>query len=242
MRAHATTVKGAITSKKLTQLNLDKWNPEVRDTFEQVMYRIGRHIIQENDPGNLAAFMSKPFWQIITQFRVFVLAAHSKQLLHGIHIRDAHTTTAFLGTSVTAGMAYMLQTYAQSLGKQDRQKFLEERLSMERIGAASFARAGWAALVPTVVDNLASDFGYDTPFGMRSSGLGPVGLLQNPTFDFLNSASHIPFDAVRAAIRSDIDYSEQDFKRFYNVLPFKNTIPVAAGLSLIGSQLPEKSR
>ncbi|MTD92879.1 transglycosylase SLT domain-containing protein [Hyphomicrobium sp. xq] len=242
LRKHAVTVRGALSSKKLTQLNLDKWDPEIRETFEQVMYRVGRHIIQENDPGNLAAFMSRPFWQLVTQFRVFVLAAHSKQLLHGIHLRDATTTTAFLGTSVTAGLAYMLQTHAQSLAQRDPKKFRKERLSVERIGAAAFGRAGWSALVPTVVDNLAYDFGYDTPFGMRTSGLGPSGLLQNPTWDFLNSAARIPFDTARAAVRSDIEYSEQDFKRFYNVLPFKNTLPVSYGLGLIGSQLPEKSR
>ncbi len=240
LRAHAKTVPGAITSKKLTQLNLDKWNPEVRETFELAMYRIARHIIQENDPGNLAAFMSRPFWQIVTQFRVFVLAAHSKQLLHGIHLRDATTTTAFLGTTVTAGLAYMLQMYAQSIGKRDRKEFLKERLTAERIGAQAFARAGWSAMVPAFIDNAAHGLGYGAPFGMRTSGLGPVGLLQNPTWDFLNSVWATPFDAARAALHSDVDYSEQDFKRFYNVFPLKNTLPVAIGLNLIAGRFPQK--
>jgi hypothetical protein len=177
----------------------------------------------------------------VTQFRVFVLAAHSKQLLHGIHLRDAHTTTAFLGTSVTAGMAYMLQTYAQSVGQRDRKKFLEEKLSIERIGAASFGRAGWSALVPTVADNVSHGLGYEAPFGMRTTGLGPAGLLQNPTWDFLNSAWAIPFDTANAALRSDVDYTEQDFKRFYNILPFKNTLPVATGLGLVGSMFPNRN-
>lgn len=238
LTTHAQHVKSMVSSKRLTQLNLDKWDPAVRETFEQVMYRAARHIVQENDPGNLPAFLSKPFWQMVSQFRVFMLAAHSKQLLHGLHVRDVTTTTAFLGTSVMAGLVYMLQTYALSASQRDPKKFLKEKLAIDRIGAASFGRAGWSGLAPTLADNLAYDFGYQTPFGTRTSGLGASGLLQNPTWDFLTSAAHVPFDIIRSAVRDDYDYSEQDFRRLRGLLPLGNTLPIATGLGVIGAQLP----
>jgi hypothetical protein len=242
INANTTRVPSAFGNKKLVQFNLEKWPEDVAENFALVMHRVARHVIQENDPGNLHAYMSNPGVQLITQFRHFMIVAHSKQLLHGLHMRDAATATTFLGTMVSAGLAYMLQTYAQSIGQRDREKFLTEKLSLARIGAASFSRAGWSAMLPLAADNIAAGTGSPVPFGTRYSGLQPTGLLQNPTFDFVNSLYHIPMDAARAVMREDFDWSEQDFKRFNNTLPFKNVIGISNALNAIGSQLPEQSR
>src|SRR5262249_48054678 len=157
----------------LVQFNLDKWPEDTAESFALVMHRVARHVIQENDPGNVHAFMSHPASQLLFQFRHFMLVAHSKQLLHGIHMRDATTATTFLGTMGSAGLAYILQTYAQSVGQRDRQKFLTERLSPQRIGAAGFSRAGWSAMIPLFADNVAAGTGFPVPFGTRYSGLQP---------------------------------------------------------------------
>lgn len=88
---------------------------------------------------------------------------------------------------------------------------------------------------------MAHGAGLEAPFGMRTSGLGAPGLMQNPTWDFVDAAKRIPFDVVRAAVRRDDDYSEDDFKRLRGVLPFGNTLPVATGLGIIGARLPKHS-
>lgn len=44
-------------------------------------------------------------------------------------------------------------------------------------------------------------------------------------------------------MRSNYDWSEQGFKRFSNVLPFKNVIAAQAGLNIASrGLLPEESR
>lgn len=241
IREHAEHRPSLFSERKLTQLNLDRWPAEDREIFQQVLFRTSRHIVQENDPGNVHRFMSRPFYQMMTQFRTFTLVAFYKQLGHGLHMRDINTALTFLSASFTAGLAYVLQTTYQALGRDDSKQFLTERLTPAMIGAASFARAGWSSILPNVMDTGIIWAGFDPVFDVRSTGLSSGSFTQNPTFDAIASMSRATSGAFQATTRRDYDFSQKDFKAWQRLLPLGNAIGIGTALNIIGQGLPDAS-
>ncbi|MCG6110893.1 MAG: hypothetical protein MEQ74_01725 [Paracoccus sp.] len=97
---------------------------------------------QENDPGNMPAFMITVLWKSVFQFRSFMLASYSKQLLSGIHHRDSETLSAFSTSMFFTTLFYAGQTVVNAQGRADKEEFLEKRVSPESLAKASFQRAG----------------------------------------------------------------------------------------------------
>ena len=239
---HAKTEKGVITKHRLTQLNLNAWDREVRGKFVTAVDRISKRIVQENDPGNMHRWMSLPLGQMIFQFRNFMLVAHAKQLLNGLHARDVQTGMSFLMSSVTAGMAYALQQNMLSIGRPNAQEYRDEKLSLEAIGRASFARAGWASLIPWGTDMFATSILQADPiFDVRASGLSTSGFGQNPTTQFVTDGVNTIGAIVGSSLWSDESFTEGDWnKATMTLVPFQNAMGIQQFLRNIGTAFPEE--
>jgi len=106
IKDHATVEKSFLyKAKKLRELNLEKWPPDAREAFGVALSRWTRRTIQQNDVGNLSLFMTKPWGQVISQFRTFQIVSHSKQLLHNLSMNDTRAYLAMTFSSMTAGAA-----------------------------------------------------------------------------------------------------------------------------------------
>ena len=118
------------------------------------------------------------------QFRNFVTTAYSKQLLHGLHMRDFTFFSSFMTSTMLAGLVYVGQQYAQAVGKtgEERDDFLERRLSPEAIGGATFQRNTYSTLLPAFIDTGAYLSGVDPFLNYRSSGLETNVWTGNPTW------------------------------------------------------------
>lgn len=236
------TTEPGLWSPKVKRLNLDQWSDlEAREALVGAMNRLARQVVQENDPGMMHRFMSNPVARIFLQFRSFTMGAWSKQLLHNIHMRDGETFALFTMTSAWAGIAYMMQTYAQSVGRSDREAFLEERLSPAAIGKASFQRAGYASLIPTVVDTAAAMGGLDPMFDYRSSGQVSNVLFGSPTVGLLDNARSVT-GPLQSSVFEGRALSQREIRQINSVLPFSNFLPWSALLNTMISNQPEKHR
>ena len=76
--------------------------------------------------------MTKPWGQVISQFRTFQIVSHSKQLLHNLSMNDARAYLAMTFSSMTAGAAYFAQQNVKMIGMSDRErpKYAEENLKL----------------------------------------------------------------------------------------------------------------
>ncbi|WP_164079209.1 hypothetical protein, partial [Stenotrophomonas maltophilia] len=68
------------------------------------------------------------------------------------------------------------QTHLQSLGREDREKFLEKRLEPRKLAVAAFQRAGFSSLLPGAWDNAMFLGGMDPLFDTRVTGTPSQGL------------------------------------------------------------------
>jgi hypothetical protein len=231
-----------IRKGRLVKLNLDSWEPQARADFQMAIFRATRKMVQENDAGNLHRWMAKPLAQLFLQFRTFVLVGFWKQLAAGIHMKhDPATWVSFTLSSMIGGLVYTGQTYVNSIGRGDREEYLEENLTPRAIAAAAIERSSWSTILPMAVDSVWTLGADEGLFDTRSSGLS-TGIGGNPTFDFLQKAYRATAGGVKAATRDDYDFSKSDAWAAYSLLMFHNAQGIRQGYNLITQDLPETSR
>ena len=228
-----------ITGKKVTRANFDKWSDkEARKAFLNAAYRLSNTIIQKNDIGQMAKWMSRPSAKLLLQFRTFVLGAWTNQTLKSIHMRDATALKQLVMTTGLAGAAYIMQRKIQAIGRSDQQDFEDRYLNWKEIGAASFGRAGASSIVPMLMDSGLYALGQNGVFSnTRTTGQVSDMFLGNPTTGGLGDT----FQALRAGagvFRGD-GWSQEEARAITRVLPFGNSIPIVMGLNPMIAPLPE---
>jgi hypothetical protein len=223
---------------KIKDLNVDAWHPEVRNAFENALWRMSRRLVQENDLGQTNMFFSSEMGKMLFQFRAFMLGAWTKQFLYNVNMRDWESFVHFSASAALGAAVYMGQTYLQATGRSDRQKFLDDRLSPTKIGLATFQRAGWASFLPMLGDFGAGALGYDPLFDTRASGLS-ASTLGNPTFDLIDKL-HKGVGGVAETVTRGSPFTQPDARRLLSVTPFQNFLPWMNVYNAFISNLPEK--
>lgn len=239
--AHVDTSKGAL-GRPVKRININKWDDlDAKNAFINGVDRWAKKSIQENDIGNMPNFMSYEMGKTIGQFRSFMLAAYTKQLLSGVHHRDWETFSAWGTSMFFGGLFYVAQTNMNAIGRSDREEWLEERLSADNVAKASFLRAGFSSLIPLSVDTVVQGAGYEPVFDFRTSDLGS-SLLGNPTYDLLMNIQRGAQGVAAPLINPDYEFSKQDYRAITSTLFMQNAFGVRNILASLGSNLPNYSQ
>lgn len=242
VRTHSSSTDSFLAGRKLKTMGYEKWTDS--DAFEAYRYavnRFGARVIQRNLLGETNPFMSTVLGKTLFQFRSFVLVAYEKQLLHNIKMHDSETITYALSGIFLAGLSYSAQTYLQSLGRQDAQKFRNKKLKPEVIAAAAFARSGMSTLVPGTVDTVLRTSGRDPVFDYRSSGYSSNFFDGVPA---VNTAKKLIGSTTTLGGMSskDYKYSKQDYRNNTGLLWFSNALGIRNVFEHMGADLPARSR
>lgn len=214
------------SGRKADVLNLKSWDDgPAKEAFVNAMYRWSSRMVQRNFIGEMPGWMNTPLGQIMGQFRSFVFTAYEKQLLQGLNAADRQTALSFMWSMTFGGAAYMAQTYLNSMGRDDQDDYLEERLSPANLGLSAFQRAGFASILPGIVDtgnkylNPMLDEGIFS-YG-RSTGLATNFITGNPTYNLATSLSSLVTSTIRTP-RDDWDFSGTDVRNAFGVAAFGN--------------------
>lgn len=250
MRAHASTEGGSFSpGTKIKLLNLEQWTDiEARDVFEKAIFRAGRQIVQENDIGMQAMWMSKPLAMLILQFRTFTMGAHANILIHNIHQvfgggfdarRAMATSQMAIASAFMGGLGYNLQQIMKNAGDEERRgEAINKAFDPLHFAKSGVARASWSGIAPMVIDTA----GVGAPLTAALSGhpqhlfdefkgqSNPSSLLKNPTMGLADDLKYIATKTAEMA-RQGRKPSQQELKKMYSVV-FPNFIPAVIGLDL----------
>ena len=250
IKEHATLENSSIfKAKKLRELNLENWPSEAREAFGVALARWTRRTIQQNDVGNLSRFMTKPWGQVISQFRTFQIVSHSKQLLHNLSMNDTRAYLAMAFSSMTAGAAYFAQQNVKMIGMSDRErrKYKEKNLGkdfdeiMINVAKAGFSRSSWSAFIPSTVDTAAFFFADDPIFSYRTTGLGQDFLGGIPAVQAFNRGVTAVSGGTRVLSPfSDQEATEGKARAIGSLLPFQNVTGIGNVHRYIAEQFPDK--
>lgn len=237
MKKHVDQTEGLL-GRKVSRINIDKWDDiDAKNAFVNGVDRWSKRVIQENDPGNMPAFMTKEMGKTVMQFRSFMLASYSKQLLSGIHHRDWETFAAFATPMMFGALFYTGQTVVNAQGRGDKEDYLDKRLSPESLAKAAFQHAGFSSIIPMGVDTIAGVTGFGPVFDFRSSDLAAAAW-GNPTWDLLQGVQRGVRGIVAPLFNDDYEFSQQDYRAITSTLLFQNAFVVRNALSALGSDLP----
>jgi hypothetical protein len=258
VKEHATTEKGIYNDKKFKLMNYNSWTDlEAREAFIDTLFRASRRMVQENDVGQMATWMSTPMARILLQFRTFMMAGYSKQLLHNLHHAGAfgggtdaqnlgQTFTYFSASVVFGSLAYAMQSKIQSLGRSDADEFLYDedkgKLTHKNLALAGVQRAGWSSIIPLVMDSarVGELLTGDPLFaGTRSSGQVSNAIFGNPTASFAESALSIP-PMVGDMIRDGRSPAQPELRKGSSLLPFQNMLGVQQMYNYLISDFDEE--
>jgi len=231
-----------VTGRKLKSMNFQEWkDPEAFEAYRYAMNRQVSRMVQQNLLGETHPLMSTTLGKTFGQFRSFVLVAYEKQLLHNLLMRDKETVTYALTGMFLGGLAYSAQTAVNSIGRDDQEKYLKERLSAKNIGLASFQRSGMATLIPGTVDSLFGLTGRDPVFGFRSSNLDSNFVTGNPTVSTYMKLQGSIKGAIAPVVNPDYDFSKVDFRNMTGLLWFNNAIGFRNLFEYLQHDLPNRS-
>ena len=248
IKKNATFIEGGLTGRKIRRFNIDQWeDQDLANKMSLYMSRHIRRIVQENNYGEMLAIgTDSGLGKTMLQFRNFVITAYSKQLLHGLHMRDFTAFASAMTSTFIAGLVYVAQTHIQAIGKspEEKQDFLDKRFSYLSIGSAAFQRSTYSTLLPTFVDTARDPFGAEPLFNYRSSGLEINLVTGNPTYRLFEKG-YGSVKSIGTAIADDeYDFSKQSLYKLKAIAPYQNMLGITNILQYLidDSDLPDKPK
>lgn len=241
------------SGKDIPFINIGRWDDvAAANAYIQGVGRWASRTIVDGTMGSrLYLPVVSPEWsKTLLQFRQFATMSYEKGTLYkaGALMRgEMDQGVAMIVSMGTASLAYMARTHLQSLGmpEAERQQFLADRLSNERLGAAAFAQAGFASIIPMGVDSALGVAQMDPIFAFsRNSQLGGDILTGNPTYDMLFKQAPRAVQGVvggvnNATFGGGTEFDRNDAKAIYRLAPFNTLMPVPWLWNMIAPTLPE---
>ena len=230
-----TTPSTLFRNRKVKAINLSAWEDiEARDAFLLAISRWTRRSIQQNDLGNLNKYMTTTTGKLLTQFRTFMLVSYAKQTLHSIKANDLRGYYAMAMSGFFASASYIAQTSLNAQFREDKQEYLDERLSVTEIGKAAFQRSSWASLMPSLLDTGLYFYTEEPIFAYgRTTGLASNLVEGVPVVDLAQKAHATVSGASRALLNPDYQWSQSQQRALNSIFPLQNAI----GIKTVGQKL-----
>lgn len=237
------------SSGKIEKLNLEKWNDlDALNTFQIAMRLDGERSVLTPSFADLPAWgtgtalgMEGVIGRALWQFKRFIAVAQTKLLMNGFKYRDVQTFTTFASASVSAGLVIALQTLVNAQGREDKARYIEDRLSPENLGKAIFQRSAWAGLMPMAVD-IPFGLAGNPQFAYRSSGLGADPITGTPVFSSFIAARSLTQGAFKSATDPSYEFSQQDMHQLKRLTMFQNAFVINNAWNTVKSELPKYSQ
>jgi hypothetical protein len=181
----------------------------------------------------------------MTQFMGFAMNAHNNLFNRAItqqtiaRGQDMEMWYAFMGSMMIAGMAYSVQSAVNSVG---RPEVLEEKLSMDNIVKASFARAGYTALAPMMWDAAQNTIWGTTMFNKRTTGLPSGSIAGIPAVAIADSIAKVLKASLNAVTNDNRQINRDAGRAAMNLIPVASSMIGIRGItSYVASQLPHNA-
>lgn len=243
MKAGGVETVPGLVGRRAKRINLEQWgDQEAASAFVVALDRWSRQMVVQPSIGDMSKWMTSDVGRIIMQFRGFAAASWTRLTLSNLQHRDmAAFLSTILGMAI-GGLAYMAQTYTNSIGRKDAAEYRKRGLTLNRFLKAGFQRGGASSLLPVVANEVTNAMQYDQPFNYRNSGLEADPVFGNPTFDLITSRGKGLAGLFRAPLDSTYDFSQENLRALRTFLPFQNAVGIKKALDSLGSRLPARSK
>lgn len=208
LRKHLNSIASFDNKGRLESLNLQELDPELVHKLATAVNRGTKQIIQESFVGERGKWAHEGFLKLLTQYRTFGLTSMEKQWTRVSATHGQLKALGYLvGTMSIAAPVYLSRIWASSLGRKDKDKYLEEHLTPYAIGRGLLNYSSLSGTLGDVLDIGAAGVGTaDAMFGTHmapasnsragTSGVSSVIPALGMTDDLMKAAQN-PADLSR---------------------------------------------
>lgn len=241
IKTHGSLQPGLFGGSKLRHLNFENWtDTEAAAALQQGMFRASRKAIQSNDIGMMSQFMSNPMAQTIFQFKTFSINGYANHTLYALNHADAQTA---IGLTTEAGLGaalYALQQQVNSFGRSDRDKFLQDKLSVQNLVAGGFQRMGTTSILPMIYDSVVPHATNTKPvFNTRSSGNSSSVALGAPLMGAFDNAT-TGIGGLVSSMYSGRTLSQPEIRALLQNVPLANWAAISPAINALIADRPTR--
>lgn len=200
---------------RVASLDVTKLDKDTANEFIQAVHRGSSQIIQGTFIGETGPWVHNSMLRLLTQFRTFSITSIEKQW--GRNQNNYGVTAAFgmlMGSMALAAPIYIARVHAMSMLRDDREEFLAEQLSPERVARATMNYVAASGLTGDFLDAVSTVTGLGKSTGGRAGHstefvgnvVAPAAGLANDAWKALQNtkegtdvhelAKHLPFSKV----------------------------------------------
>ena len=148
-------------------------DPALREDLIQAVHRGVSQIIQGTFIGETGKWAHDGYLKMLTQFRTFSLTAMEKQWARQRNSRGtAQALGILIGSMFAVVPVYMARVYANSIGREDQEAYIEERMNLAAIARQTLNYVALSGLAGDFFDAAAAlapeDLGLKAATGGRS--------------------------------------------------------------------------
>lgn len=164
-----------------------------QEALIQAVHRGVSQIIQGTFIGETGKWAHDGYLKMLTQFRTFSLTSMEKQWGRQRNSRGvAPALGILLGSMMAAAPVYMARVYANSIGREDQEAYLEEKLKWELIARQTLNYVAMSGLIGDFLDAGAAlapeDLGLSMTGGRAGTNTEFVGNMVAPSLSLVDDA------------------------------------------------------
>ena len=194
--------------KNLKTLNLKDWDDEIAaDKFRLALRVDTTQNVQVTNIGSMTPWLRTEVGKTAGQFMSYTVGANEQQYArNAARLRNGDFTPlkTFMGVMVTGSLTYIARVYANAVGRDDAQKYIEERLSPAQMARGVMSYYGGLGIFSIAM----------------GGGWGANTLIENPTAGLIKSIGDIP------KALEDGSLSEKEVRSMMRLLPAQNVLVI----------------
>ncbi len=170
LRAELPNIARFDSAGRLQEFDITKAeNRQAAEAFVQAVHRGAGQIIQGTFIGETGKWAHSGWLRLLTHFRTFSLTSVEKQWARNRNNHGVATALGMLmGSMAMAAPIYIARQYANSIGRPDREEWLDKQLSPEKIARATLNYVAASGLAGDFLDAFASVSGLTESTGGRA--------------------------------------------------------------------------
>ena len=238
--------EGAIKAD-VTKIDWDAFqanHTELHHKLMRAVMRESRRVIQENDLGSMIPWMGTTLGKTMGQFMNFSLNAWNKQLMFGLNHADLASANTMFQGMMLGSIVYSARMQQQAMGMEaaEKQKFLEDRMSVAKVVANGWSRTGASSMLPNIASTvLPAGMGGDLFAGGRTTS-DLSGIMSMPTVGLVNTALSLGKKTLVKSTSDTEQFNRSDVKALFKLMPFQNLVGVNSIINNFTSTLPVSSK